>query len=99
MVISPMFNRKYFSVSCPNCEIDEIITFESQIKAIGKNNININANVPFFYRFEPIDSIDSNGKEIVNIFKPVKGICRDKLPDICPICGTKLLKTKVFVKY
>ena len=58
MVIQPVYNFKHFSVSCENCDMDELISFKSQIRRREGNINKIKAVVPILYRFEPINCID-----------------------------------------
>jgi len=102
MVIPSIYNRKYFSVSCPTCDIEETMIFRSKVPGsffpTRFYSFEKKAEVPPLFIYVPCKSIDKNGIEKENIFYPIKSLLGDKMPDKCPKCGGYLRKENCFVQ-
>ena len=100
MVVQPIYLRKHFTVKCHNCKIEEVMIFQSKSLFCNMRSFfTAKIKVPPFYVYVPMIHLDSTGKEIKQIFKPVKGLFGDRLPCECPLCGGKLNIKSIFVKY
>jgi len=88
-----LYNTVSFSVSCPECGIEEEMMFRSKKLRNSldcSSSIKLKSKVPAFYVFVPTTTVNADGTEIKSIFQPKKTLTCDGLPEKCPICGKEL---------
>ena len=95
-MLTNLWNEKCFLIRCDKCNIEETMMFRSRLSK-GRLRNKHEPKLPFFYKHIQLSTIDKNGNEIKNCFKPIKTIFGDQLPKSCPVCGAKLRASKLCI--
>ena len=98
MVMQIKFNLKHFKVKCPNCEIEEIMTFRSKFY-FTVLSCSAKGKVPLFYIFSKTTTLNDSGVYQPNIFSPINSFFGDKLPEKCPLCKGILKAQNFIIQY